>query len=87
MDVRVMQRFDYHGADAASLVEVHATDDTAWLTLNSFVTPGHQPDAPTINLYFDRGLRGRQQILALVAQLEAAASVVLEHADAEPVSQ
>jgi hypothetical protein len=74
-----MQKFSYHGVDAGSLIEVLAKDDCAWLSLNSFVHPGHVPDAPQIDVHFERGMAGRRQILHLIEQLELAASVLLAH--------
>jgi hypothetical protein len=74
-----MQKFSYHGVDAGSLIEVLAKDDCAWLSLNSFVHPGHVPDAPQIDVHFERGMAGRRQLLQLIEQLELAASVLLAH--------
>ncbi len=85
-DCRAMQKFSYHGVDAGSLIEVLAKDDAAWLSLNSFVHPGPVSDAPQIDVYFERGMAGRRQILQLIEQLESAAAVLLAHREQADVA-
>ncbi len=85
-DCRAMQKFSYHGVDAGSLIEAQAVNDCAWLTVNSFVHPGHVIDAPQIDVHFERGMAGRRQILQLIEQLESAAAVLLAHREQADVA-
>jgi hypothetical protein len=71
-DVRVQQRFSVHGEHAIDNVRVDHNQGTAWIRL---------VNDPEVIVFFRDGLRGRDQMLALIAQLETAALAMVEHVD------
>jgi hypothetical protein len=72
----VHQRFAFHPPDSGGLIEVHQTDDTAWININAF-TNAQYIAGPEITVFFDRGLAGRDQIVSLIATLERVAANLL----------